>query len=133
MQNWDRRATFVLAALLTLMGVGHGFNYPATSQNLVKSAVEGNIAEQIRVVWLTISGMLILFGLLLMREVWGGKTSDGVLILSIGGLLSASGVTGLIVSVGNPFWLQQVIIGLAVAVIGWRAKVKTQNSILGLR
>ena len=129
MQNWDRRATYFLGALLLLMGVGHGFNYPATSQNLVKSAVEGNIAEQIRVVWLTISGMLTLFGLLLMREAWGGKTTDGVLILSIGSLLTASGVTGLTVSTGNPFWLQQVIIGLAVAVIGWRAKGKVQITV----
>ena len=72
--------------------------------------------------WLTISGMLVLFGLLLIREALSKTAADWIMIAAIGYLLSASGVAGLILSAGKPFWWQQVVIGMAIVAIGWRTR-----------
>ena len=120
MQVWDRRATYLFAALLIFMAVGHTFSFPATSQSLAEAGIDKNIADAIRVVWLTISAMLLLFGLLLIREALSKTAADWMMICAIGCLLSASGAAGLIFSAGEPFWWQQVGLGLAVVAIGWR-------------
>jgi cytochrome bd-type quinol oxidase subunit 2 len=125
---WDRRATYLCAALLVLMAVGHGANFLDASQTVTKAGVDETIAEAIRVVWITISGMLVLFGFLLARQALSKTVADWIVISSIGCLVSASGVAGLIISAGKPFWWQQVVIGLAIAALGWRARTNRSRA-----
>ena len=122
MQRWDRRVARLCATLLCLMAVGHGIAFAGMSQSLGAAALDRLHAEAIRDVWLTISAMLAGFGLLLLRATWGNARADWVLIVTIGAVLLFSGAAGLVISAGQPFWLQQVILGLAVAAVGWRSR-----------
>jgi hypothetical protein len=101
---WDRRATYLCATLLGMVAVGHSLNFSNASQSVMKSGIAENVAEAIRVVWITISGLLALFGFLLIREALSKTGVDWIVISSMGCLISASGVAGLIISAGKPFW-----------------------------
>lgn len=122
MQRWDRRITRLCAAILCLMAVGHGIAFAGMSQSLGATVLDRPHAEAIRDVWLTVSAMLAGFGLLLLRATCGKARADWVLIVTIGAVLSFSGSAGLVISAGQPFWWQHVVLGLAIVVLGWRSR-----------
>jgi hypothetical protein len=103
------------------MAVGHGAAFVAMSHSLGAAAVDAAQATAIRDVWLTISAMLAGFGVLLLRAARSPR-ADWVLMLAIGAILSFSGTAGLVISQGQPFWWQHVVLGLVIAAVGWRAR-----------
>jgi hypothetical protein len=66
--------------------------------------------------------MFASFGLLLLRVAHQPKRADWVVIVAIGGVLALSGSTGLAISAGQPFWLQHIVLGLAILAVGWRSR-----------
>jgi CHASE2 domain-containing sensor protein len=103
------------------MAVGHGIAFVGMSQSLSAVAVDRQHVEAIRDVWLTISAMLAGFGVLLLRAARSTPV-DWALIVGIGAILCFSGSAGLVISAGQPFWWQHVVLGLAVAAVGWRSR-----------
>jgi hypothetical protein len=122
MQKWDRRVTWVCAVFLCLMAIGHAVNYSGMSYSLAATAVQPFHADAIRDVWLTISAMLACFGLLLLRAARIGMRSDAVVLLLIGAVLIFSGLAGLMISGGQPFWYQDLVLGLPIVIVGWRTR-----------
>jgi hypothetical protein len=122
MQQWDRRVMYVCATFLCLMAIGHGIEFVGMSQSLGETDIRHFHADAIRDVWLTVSAMLACFGLLLLRAAQIGERSDAVVLLLIGAVLLFSGAAGLLISGGQPFWYQDLVLGLAIVVVGWRLR-----------
>lgn len=104
------------------MSIGHGIAFFGMSKSLAAKAIDVVQADAIRTVWLTVSVVLATFGLLVLRATHQAKQADWVVIMAIGAALALSGLAGLAVSGGQPFWLQHVVLGLAILTVGWRSR-----------
>jgi hypothetical protein len=113
---------YLCGGILCLMAVGHGIAFFGTSKNLAATAINVVQADAIRTVWLTVSVVLAAFGLLVLRAAHGAKQADWLVIVTIGAVLVLSGSMGLAISAGQPFWLQHVLLGLAILTVGWRLR-----------
>ena len=121
-KKWDRRVAYLCGGILCLMAIGHGVAFRAMSQRLTMTTIDGFHAQAIRAVWLSIAAMFAGFGLLLLRAARGAQRSDWVTVVMIGAVLALSGSMGLVLSAGQPFWWQHVLLGLAIIAIGYRSR-----------
>ena len=121
-RRWDKTVAYMCGGLLCLMAIGHGIAFASMSESLGATAINQVQSDAIRTVWLTISMMFASFGLLLLRAAHQTKRADWVVIVAIGGVLALSGLTGLAISAGQSFWLQHIVLGLAILTVGWRSR-----------
>jgi cytochrome bd-type quinol oxidase subunit 2 len=121
-QRLEQWIAYLCGGILCLMAVGHGIAFFGTSKSLAAAAINVVQADAIRTVWLTVSVVLAAFGLLVLRAAHRAKQSDWLVIVTIGAVLVLSGSMGLAISAGQPFWLQHVLLGLAILTVGWRLR-----------
>jgi cytochrome bd-type quinol oxidase subunit 2 len=119
LEQW---VAYLCGGILCLMAIGHGIAFFRISKRLAATAVDAVQADAIRTVWLTVSAVLATFGLLVLRATYQANQADWVVIVAIGAVLALSGSVGLVISVGQPFWLQHVVLGFAILTVGWRLR-----------
>jgi cytochrome bd-type quinol oxidase subunit 2 len=119
LEQW---VAYLCGGILCLMAIGHGIAFFRISKSLAATAIDAVQADAIRTVWLTVSAVLATFGLLVLRATYQANQADWVVIVAIGAVLALSGSVGLVISVGQPFWLQHVVLGLAILTGGWRMR-----------
>ena len=122
MRTWDKKVAYLCGGILCLMAIGHAIAFAGMSEGLSATAINQVQGDAIRTVWLTISMMLASFGLLLLRAAHQTKRADWVVIVAIGGVLALSGSAGLVISAGQPVWMQHIVLGLAILIVGWRSR-----------
>jgi hypothetical protein len=121
----DRAGVGLAAVLLLLLAVGHALSYSGIAAALPMASLPSRTAVSIVAVWFTVSAMLVAFAAAVIACRPRGdaypKRSDG-LLLGIGAVMMFSGLLALASSRGDPFWLQQVLLGALIGWLGWRAR-----------
>lgn len=121
----DRAGVVLAAALLLLLAVGHALSYSGIAADLPLATLPSRTTVSIVVVWFTISAMLLAFsGAVIACRPRGNAypAQSRAVLLGIGAVMMFSGILALVVSRGDPFWLQQVLLGALIGGLGWRAR-----------
>jgi O-antigen ligase len=120
----DRAGAILAAALLLLLAVGHALSWSGIAAALSLATLPRHTTVPIVVVWFTISAMLLAFSGAVMAcrprgDAYPARSQ--AVLLGIGAVMMFSGILALAVSRGDPFWLQQVLLGTLIVWLGWRA------------
>lgn len=122
MRILDQWVAYLCGGILCLLAIGHAIAFFGISKSLAATAIDVFQADAIRTVWLTVSVVLVTFGLLVLHVTHQAKQADWIVIVAIGAVLVLSGSVGLAISAGQPFWLQHVVLGVAILTVGWRLR-----------
>ena len=90
MMKWEKRLSLLCGAILLLMAVGHGFASVGVAQNIEAAHFTPDTSVALRVVWLTISAMLAMFGVVMLRTAIVVADNDYFLTLAVGSVLVTS-------------------------------------------
>jgi drug/metabolite transporter (DMT)-like permease len=121
----DRAGVVLAAALLLLLAAGHALSYAEIVATLPLATLPSRTTVSIVVVWFTISAMLLAFAGAVMACRPRGNAypvQSRAVLLGIGAVMMFSGILAMVVSRGDPFWLQQVLLGALIGWLGWRAR-----------
>jgi hypothetical protein len=121
----DRAGVVLVAALLLLLAVGHALSYSGIASALPLATLPSRTTVSVVVVWFTISAMLLAFSGAVMACRPRGNAypeQSRTVLLGIGAVMMLSGILALVVSRGDPFWLQQVLLGALIGWLGCRAR-----------